>query len=278
MGSASQIVDSERFAIGNSVDSDALLAVSGVEFDYESTRILDGIALTVDRGEFVALVGPSGCGKSTLLNLISGVLPAGNGRIIADGRVAQAARLGNVSYMQQKDLLLPWRSVAENGRLGLELRGESATESHARVLALADSFGIADVLDSMPWQLSGGMRQRVALLRAMLPDNSVLLLDEPFGALDAITRRSLQQWLLNVLDRSDKAVVLVTHDVEEAILLADRVLIMASNPGRIISEVKVELDISLGDEEVSTLTEFVELKKRILDQLKLNEPSLEVAP
>jgi ABC-type nitrate/sulfonate/bicarbonate transport system ATPase subunit len=278
MGSASQIVDSERFAIGNGVDSDALLAVSGVEFDYESTRILDGIALTVDRGEFVALVGPSGCGKSTLLNLISGVLPAGNGRIIADGRVAQAARLGNVSYMQQKDLLLPWRSVAENGRLGLELRGESATESHARVLALADSFGIADVLDSMPWQLSGGMRQRVALLRAMLPDNSVLLLDEPFGALDAITRRSLQQWLLNVLDRSDKAVVLVTHDVEEAILLADRVLIMASNPGRIISEVKVELDISLGDEEVSTLTEFVELKKRILDQLKLNEPSLEVAP
>jgi ABC-type nitrate/sulfonate/bicarbonate transport system ATPase subunit len=119
----------------------------------------------------------------------------------------------------------------------------------------------------MPWQLSGGMRQRVALLRAVLPDNPVLLLDEPFGALDAITRRSLQQWLLNVLDTDNKAVVLVTHDVEEAILLADRVLVMSSNPGQIIDEVVIDLSDAEASGDLTTAPDFIELKKRILSSL-----------
>ena len=266
MTSAPQITHSNLETTDN-----ALLSFKGVGFDYENAPILENVSLAVGRGEFVALVGPSGCGKSTILNLISGVLEARSGSITANGLYNRADRLGNVSYMQQKDLLLPWRSVAENSRLGLELRGVNNAESSTAVAKLAESFGIADVLDSMPWQLSGGMRQRVALLRAVLPDNPVLLLDEPFGALDAITRSSLQQWLLNVLDTSNKAVVLVTHDVEEAILLADRVLVMSSNPGQISAEVKIDLDASPGDTTVSTSSEFIELKKNILDLLGNHE-------
>ena len=272
MSSAPQNTRSE--IDGDIGSENALLSVSNVGFDYEDAPILEDVSLAVERGEFVALVGPSGCGKSTLLNLISGVLSARSGTIVSDGRVEQCERLGNVSYMQQKDLLLPWRSVAENSRLGLELRGASKSEAAVQVERLAESFGIADVLDSMPWQLSGGMRQRVALLRAVLRDNPVLLLDEPFGALDAITRSSLQQWLVNVLDTSGKAVVLVTHDVEEAILLADRVLVMSSNPGEIIAEVGVELGETSSDSDISTSPEFTELKRQILDLLSNQEVAL----
>jgi ABC-type nitrate/sulfonate/bicarbonate transport system ATPase subunit len=254
----------------NIADSDALVTVSDVGFDYEESRILDQISFNVGRGEFVALVGPSGCGKSTILNLISGVLAPESGHISADGLTDHNDRLGRVSYMQQKDLLLPWRTVAENGRLGLELRGVPKSEAADRVRELATSFGIEDVLDSMPHELSGGMRQRVALLRAVLPDNSVILLDEPFGALDAITRSSLQRWLSDVLDRSDKAVLLVTHDVEEAILLADRVLVMAPNPGRIVAEEALMIDSSLGSEAMLT-GEFIALKRHILNLLNDSE-------
>ena len=261
---------SQRIAVEddkNVARNDALITVSDVDFDYERSRILDGISFSVDRGEFVALVGSSGCGKSTLLNLISGVLAPESGRVNANGLDRHHQRLGNVSYMQQKDLLLPWRNVAENSRLGLELRGISGLDSRIEVEKLAESFGLADVLNSMPHELSGGMRQRVALLRAVLPDNPVLLLDEPFGALDAITRRSLQQWLLNVLDTSNKAVVLVTHDVEEAIHLADRVLVMSTNPGQIIAEIQIELEPDAEQSELSTSPQFVALKSRILDLL-----------
>ena len=287
MGSASQQTSTAsggpRRWPGTSDSPGAYLAVSGVGFRYDDSVILEDIDLTVARGEFVALVGPSGCGKSTLLNLISGVLAPGTGRIDvvhtagpsnvlkSDVPGEPASRLGRVSYMQQKDLLLPWRTVAENGRLGLEFRGVGAAETERHVNRLAESFGLTDVLGAMPWQLSGGMRQRVALLRALLPDNPVLLLDEPFGALDAITRSGLQQWLLNVLDRSEKAVLLVTHDVEEAILLADRVLIMAPGPGRIVAEVVTTLDpLNSGPAEnmdTTTSEQFVTLKRKILGLL-----------
>ena len=246
------------------------LDVSGLAFDYEGVTILSGVDLSIARGEFVGLVGPSGCGKSTLLNLIAGVLSPAAGQIRVSGVSRSSSRLGQVSHMQQKDLLLPWRTVASNAQLGLEVQGAEPRETATKIYHLARTFGISDVLDSMPWQLSGGMRQRASLLRAVLPDNRVLLLDEPFGALDAITRGSLQQWLLNVLDRSDKAVLLVTHDVEEAILLSDRVLVMAPNPGRIVAEIKV----GLGDRrnsEASTSAEFVELKKQILRLLNCEQ-------
>lgn len=255
------------------VNKDALLTVSGVRFDYEDIPVLDNVDLSVNRGEFVALVGPSGCGKSTLLNLISGLLSPSKGTVSANGIFDSSGRLGNVSYMQQRDLLLPWRTIAENCQLGMELRSISGDVSKVRVKELAKSFGLSDVLNYMPWQLSGGMRQRAALMRTILLDNHVLLLDEPFGALDAITRSALQKWLLSVLVRNDKAVLLVTHDVEEAILLADRVLIMASEPGRIIAEVDVRLTDSSIDSSF-TSPAFVELRKDILALLERQEVSL----
>ena len=257
----------------STVNKDALLTASGVRFDYEDIPVLDNVDLSVNRGEFVALVGPSGCGKSTLLNLISGLLSPSKGTVSANGIFDSSGRLGNVSYMQQRDLLLPWRTIAENCQLGMELRSISGDVSKVRVKELAKSFGLSDVLNYMPWQLSGGMRQRAALMRTILLDNHVLLLDEPFGALDAITRSALQKWLLSVLVRNDKAVLLVTHDVEEAILLADRVLIMGSEPGRIIAEVDVRLtDSSI--ESSFTSPAFVELRKDILALLARQEVSL----
>ena len=257
----------------STVNKDALLTVSGVRFDYEDIPVLDNVDLSVNRGEFVALVGPSGCGKSTLLNLISGLLSPSKGTVSANGIFDSSGRLGNVSYMQQRDLLLPWRTIAENCQLGMELRSISGDVSKVRVKELAKSFGLSDVLNYMPWQLSGGMRQRAALMRTVLLDNHVLLLDEPFGALDAITRSALQKWLLSVLVRNDKAVLLVTHDVEEAILLADRVLIMGSEPGRIIAEVDVRLTDSSIDSSF-TSPAFVELRKDILALLERQEVSL----
>ena len=155
----------------------------------------------------------------------------------------------------------------------MELRSISADVSKVRVQELAKSFGLSDVLNHMPWQLSGGMCQRAALMRTILLENDVLLLDEPFGALDAITRTALQKWLLSVLVRNDKAVLLVTHDVEEAILLADRVMIMASEPGRIIAEVDVRLSES-SIESSFTSPAFVELRKGILALLERQEVSL----
>ena len=264
-------IPSKTASTESGLNSDALLQVSEVGFDYANLPILDNVSISVGRGEFIAIVGPSGCGKSTLLNVISGVLQPRSGTITSDGLVTRIERLGSISYLQQRDLLLPWRTVAENSRLGLELRGHKTLDSNKSVLALAKQFGIADVLDHMPWQLSGGMRQRVALLRAVLPENPVLLLDEPFGALDAISRRQLQRWLVEVLDTSEKAVILVTHDVEEAILLADRVVVMAANPGHIIYEVPVVLDARSYKFDLVTDPEFLRLKSSIIKMLDTQE-------
>jgi ABC-type nitrate/sulfonate/bicarbonate transport system ATPase subunit len=224
-----------------------------------------GVSFDVDAGEFVALIGPSGCGKSTLLNAAAGLVEPDEGKIALDGD-ASAARLGRVAYMQQRDLLLPWRTALQNARLGLEFHGVARAEADRLAIAGAQRFGLGDVLGSYPWQLSGGMRQRVALLRSSLPESGLLLLDEPFGALDAITRRDLQQWLAEVLDRSARAVVLVTHDVEEALLLADRVHVMSPGPGTLKETVEVVLPRPRTEETV-TSAQFIELKRRLLAAL-----------
>ena len=186
-------------------------------------QAIDEVSLDVSLGEFVVIVGPSGCGKSTLLNIIAGLTEPDIGSASLRGTPTKP-RLGRVAYMHQLDLLLPWRDVLSNAILGLELAGVSRKASVGRATELARRFGIDDFLHAYPATLSGGMRQRVALLRAVLPDRNVLLLDEPFKALDAITRGELQRWLSDVLDRRNRATVMVTHDVEEALMLGDRVL------------------------------------------------------
>ena len=228
-------------------------------------QVLRNLNVGVCPGEFVVVIGPSGSGKSTLLNLIAGLEHPSHGQVMLAGEPA-GETLGKVGYMHQRDLLLPWRSVLENGRIGLELRGVDKAEANRKTADLAVRFGLDDVLDQYPWQLSGGMRQRVALLRAALPDTKVLLLDEPFGALDAITRSHLQTWLADVLDRHDKAVVLVTHDVEEAILLGDRVVVLNDQPGEVVGEYDVQIDRPRSSAS-TTEPGFIALKRSLLDAL-----------
>ena len=205
-----------------------------------AVRVLDNVSFSVPAGEVVAIIGPSGCGKSTLLNMMAGLFAPDAGEILIDG-TPSVALLGQIGYMQQNDLLLPWRTALENARLGLEIQGVARIKADDVVRSFATQFGLADALTRRPYELSGGMRQRVALLRAMLVAKGVLLLDEPFCALDAITRRKLQSWLMGMLQTNRTTTVLITHDVDEALLLSDRVLVMSDLPSKIVAEVAVDL-------------------------------------
>ena len=232
---------------------------------------INDVSLDANLGEFIVIVGPSGCGKSTLLNIIAGLLEPDTGSVSLDGD-HEARRIGRVAYMHQIDLLLPWRNVLSNAVLGLEIAGVPRQEAEEKASELATRFGIADFLHAYPATLSGGMRQRVALLRAVLPDRDVLLLDEPFKALDAITRAELQRWLSDVLDRTNRATIMVTHDVEEALMLGDRVLVMSSRPGRILLELDVDL-LRPRPRDVVREPNFVELKWQLLSVLDGDTPA-----
>jgi ABC-type nitrate/sulfonate/bicarbonate transport system ATPase subunit len=186
------------------------------------------------------LVGPSGSGKSTLFNLIVGLLQPARGEIVLDGEVCES-RLGRFGYMPQRDLLLPWRDVLGNVIAPLELRGLPRDGAQRRALDLFSLFGLEGFERAYPAALSGGMRQRAALLRTVLIDSSMLLLDEPFGALDALTRREMQDWLLGLWRRIQPSVLFITHDVDEAVYLADRVLVFSARPGRLIDQVRITL-------------------------------------
>ncbi len=203
---------------------------------------LAGLSLHISQAEFVALVGPSGSGKSTLLDIVSGFLSPDRGTVSIDGEVTTAAqRLGKSAYMQQRDLLLPWRTTVSNAALGLEASGVPRTVAEARASAQLERFGLDGFGDVYPAQLSGGMRQRAAFLRTILPAKDLVLLDEPFGALDALTRADLQVWLAGLWEKERSSVLLVTHDVEEAIFLADRVIVLTPRPGRVAIELEVSL-------------------------------------
>jgi ABC-type nitrate/sulfonate/bicarbonate transport system ATPase subunit len=227
---------------------------------------LGGVDLHVAEGEFVAIVGPSGCGKSTLFNVLAGLIRPSQGRIELDGRAPESL-LGRVGYMPQKDLLMPWRTVLDNVSLGLELQGIGRREARSRAASEVSRFGLAGFERGWPAELSGGMRQRAALLRTFLAGREVMLLDEPFGALDALTREAMQEWLLEVWQADRKTVLFVTHDLDEAIYLADRVYVMSGPPGqmRICVEVDLPRPRTL---EMTTSAEFIALKQRLLGPLR----------
>ena len=195
---------------------------------------------TIADGEFVSLIGPSGCGKSTLLNMGSGLDPASEGQVLVDGEVVTKPN-EHVAFMLQKDLLLPWRTIRENVEFGLEIRGRPARERRATALELLRKCRLPDFADHYPHQLSGGMRQRAALARTLAVDPAVLLMDEPFSALDAQTKMVLQYDLSRTLADTGKTALFVTHDLVEAISLSDRVLVMSQRPGRIIEEIVVDI-------------------------------------
>ena len=232
--------------------------------------VLRDVDLRVCEGEFVSLIGPSGCGKSTLLNIITGLEEPTKGDMRTDGQKT-ARRLGAIGYMHQKDLLLPWRTVLDNAILGLELQGRPKVEARDRALELMDSFGLKGFEKSYPSLLSGGMRQRVAFLRTVLADHEVILLDEPFGALDALTRANMQEWLLQLWDSWGKTVILVTHDVEEAVLLSDRVYVFTARPGRIKMVLSVDLPRPRRYEMVTEET-FVNMKAKVIAALREENP------
>jgi ABC-type nitrate/sulfonate/bicarbonate transport system ATPase subunit len=203
---------------------------------------LDGLSLTVGEAEFVALVGPSGSGKSTLLDIVAGLITQDSGAVRLDGEATTAEqRLGQSAYMQQRDLLLPWRTTTGNAALGLEASGMARSEAEQRAATELWRFGLDGFDNAYPSQLSGGMRQRAAFLRTILPRKALVLFDEPFGALDALTRADLQAWLAGLWEQERSSVLLVTHDVEEAVFLADRVIVLTPRPGRVAFELTVSL-------------------------------------
>ena len=232
--------------------------------------VLDDIQLTVGEGEFVSIIGPSGCGKSTLLNIVAGLDSPDSGTVTVEGNQDNSA-LGRVGYMQQKDLLLPWRTVLDNAILGLELHGMPRRQARTRALELTEFFGLKGFESQYPYALSGGMKQRAAFLRTMLMDQEIVLLDEPFGALDALTRVQMQEWLLQLWDSLRKTIVLITHDMDEAILLSDRVYVLTHRPGRVTMVLDVDLPRPRSYEQV-TEPSFARLKSRLLEPLREKKP------
>jgi ABC-type nitrate/sulfonate/bicarbonate transport system ATPase subunit len=223
------------------------------------------VTLSIPQGRFVSLIGPSGCGKSTIFNIIAGLLEPTGGRVMIDGADATGT-IGRVGYMLQKDLLLPWRTVLDNTILGMEIQGVPLREARARALPLLHRYGLNGFEYLYPNALSGGMRQRAALLRTLLFDTDVILLDEPFGALDAQTKLQMQEWLMQLWSDFGKTVLFVTHDVEEAIYLSDEVHVMGTRPGRVIATIPIMLPRPRA--RTSALTpEFVAIKERCLNLL-----------
>ena len=245
------------------------LAARGVRVAKGGVRILDDIDLAVEPGTFVAVIGPSGAGKSTLLSLLAGLEVPDEGAVEKDG--APLSRPGAVAYMPQSDLLLPWRNVAANVALGLEATGVPKRKARARAKEALARFGLGPFAERPPWALSGGMRSRAALLRTALLERDVLLLDEPFGALDALARRHLQEWLLEVRGELAATIVLVTHDVDEALLLADRVVVLTHRPARVALDLRVDLERPRAM-AVETTARFARLKGRLLEALGVAGP------
>jgi putative hydroxymethylpyrimidine transport system ATP-binding protein len=216
------------------------LSFDNVSFSYGKSWIIRNFTMSIRKGEFVSLIGPSGIGKSTLFQLATGLLEPTGGTIRLDEKDGQT-RLGKVGYMPQADLLMPWRTVTENAALPLEIKGVAKQTAYEQVRSLLPQFGLAGWENAYPDQLSGGMRQRVSLLRATLTGSDLLLLDEPFSALDGITRMEMQEWLLGLVTQLGTTVMLITHDIEEAILLADRVLVLRESPLQQAIEVPIPI-------------------------------------
>ena len=219
------------------------LEFSEVRFRYtaESPLLLDGLSFRVEAGEFVSILGPSGAGKSSLFRLMNGLLAPESGKILVGGAVS--ARQSRCGYMPQQDLLFPWRTVAENVGLPLELgrQSHSAAERKERVAEVLSAVGLGDWAEKSPLALSGGMRQRAAFARTLLTGAELLLLDEPFSALDYMTRLSMREWLLERWQQERRTILFVTHDVEEAVFLSERILVIAEQPVRRLREFHVPL-------------------------------------
>lgn len=232
-------------------------------------QALTGVSLAVREGEFLALLGPTGCGKSTLLRVISDLTPPSAGAVAVRGKPATDARRANeFGFVFQEPALLPWRSALDNVMLPLEVVRYPAAERRARCEALLEMVGLSKFVNRFPHELSGGMKQRVAIIRALAWNPSILLMDEPFSALDELTKNQLQDELLAIWAKEKKTIVFVTHNISEAVYLADRVVVMSAHPGRIVETIDVDLPRPREPGVRETL-EFVRQVRRAREALKL---------
>ncbi len=240
----------------SSLDSDnrldSKIRIENISKSFDGDKIIDNISINVEEGELVSILGPSGCGKSTIFNIIAGLLKQDSGKVDVNGKL---------SYMYQKDLLLPYKTIIDNVSLPLVLRKEKKSEAREEVRQYFKVFGLEGYEDKYPKELSGGMRQRANFMRTYVNSNDIMLLDEPFGALDSITKSSMQKWLLDIRKKVKSTILLITHDIEEAILLSDRIYVISNKPSSVSMEIVVDRD-RIGDVEYS-----FKLKKDILDVL-----------
>jgi ABC-type nitrate/sulfonate/bicarbonate transport system ATPase subunit len=262
--------DAAREGRGDIPSTDAAGATVRIEevgHSFGELRAIERVDLEAEPGEVVGIVGPSGCGKTTLLELVSGLRPADLGTISVGGRAEPEGRLARCAYMPQRDLLLPWLSAVDNAALALRIAGVARPAARERAAGHFERLGLAGFEGTRPDELSGGMRQRVAFLRTLMAGRPVLLLDEPFASLDAITRGEMQQWLAGVLSADRHTVLLVTHDVEEALYLSDRVLVLSSRPARVADRIEVSTPRASDRAAAVTAPEFTELRERALRSL-----------
>lgn len=216
----------------------------------------------VENGRFVSIIGPSGCGKSTLFNIVAGLIRPSSGEVLLDGKDI-TCESGHVGYMLQKDLLLPWRSILDNVIIGLEIRGVPKKKARERALPMLKNYGLGGFEYDHPDALSGGMRQRAGLIRTLLYDQDVILLDEPFGALDAQTRMQMQNWLLQIWKEFKKTILFVTHDIDEAIYLSDEIYVFTHRPGKVKAKIEVELPRPRNEKTLMD-DRFLTLKRELL--------------
>lgn len=241
------------------------IELKDISIEFKSVLILKSISVNVKDREILTILGPSGCGKSTLLQIAAGLYPPNTGSCFIDG-LETTSKPGEVSFMHQKDLLLPWKTIIENIIVPLRLKGIKRQAALEEAQSHINQFGLKGFENYLPAQISGGMRQRAALLRTYLYRNDIMLLDEPLGALDAITRRKMQKWLLGIIEELKTTVLMVTHDIDEALLLSDRIIILTNLPAEKKDTVTVDLSHPRSTKDLIS-DKMIKLKQRIIDDL-----------
>lgn len=247
----------------------SVLHVDQVTKSFDGETVIENISIKLNKGEIVSLLGVSGGGKTTLFNLIAGIKLPDEGKIYLDGEDI-TGKPGNVSYMLQKDLMLPYRTIVDNVALPLIVKGMKKKDARAKASSYFEQFGLEGTENKYPAQLSGGMKQRAALLRTYLFSEKVALLDEPFSALDMLTKSSIHEWYLNVMEKIQLSTLFITHDIDEAILLSDRIYLLTGKPGRITKEIVIEKKKPRG-KDFNLTEEFLNYKKEILTHLEEKE-------
>jgi ABC-type nitrate/sulfonate/bicarbonate transport system ATPase subunit len=247
---------------------DASVAIRGLAHSYGELRTIERLGLEIPAHGVLGLVGPSGCGKSTLLELIAGLQEPELGEIEVGGEASAERRLAGCAFMPQRDLLLPWLSAIDNAALALRNRGVRRRQARREAGELFERFGLAGFERSTPAELSGGMRQRVAFLRTLVAGKPVLALDEPFASLDAITRAEMQEWLAGALRAEPRTVVLVTHDIEEALYLCDRVAVLSARPAHVVERIAAPAPRSPNRDDAVTDPEFIAARERAMRALR----------